>query len=78
MCRDNGAILFNIYQAPGKQYAYSSFVFLCMIVYGMDMKIELIEFYLESFTHMGFRDYQDLVFSFRDKRKYIVIGGLTS
>ena len=39
MCRDNGAILFNAYQASEQQDKYSDFVFLGVIVNGMDMGV---------------------------------------
>ena len=68
MCGENGAILFNTYQASRKQYAYSSFVILCMIINGMDLGVKLIEFYLERFGSMGFGTYKDLLFSFESKK----------
>ena len=46
-----------------------------MIIYCLDMRVKLIEFYLESSICAGLRDYQNLVFSFRDQRKTLLYLG---
>ena len=56
MCGDNSVLLLKTYKALRKQYAYSSFVILCMILNGMNLGVKLIEFYLKRLGGMGFGD----------------------